>query len=340
MQNSVKAGRVNIETLYLVEKGALLFLSINLIAASLGINKLAWSENSETEFVFGWNSWTQIDSTNSGVIVIRDRKYASSQCTLDACDANENAGTIFMVLNMLAIILLVCCCCISLEMAVFHHTTTLKKVMNAIMTLLAFTFNLTAWCFWVANSDTTALAQANAGSSTRHASSFWYSLLAWLFLSMYCLLVMKQNIANFMDKRKERDDARPLPSASIPQVRGGGRHKDKDISKLLKSRVITKEKEPAPPTIPELPRKLSSNPEEEAIVIRTPESRLSLKHVPPPLPPRTSYVTPVERLTTPVERLAPSLPRKRSRGLPSVRTSQVSKAESVESGDESVGERI
>jgi len=343
MQNSVKAGRVNIETLYLIEKGALLFLSINLIAASLGVNKLAWSQNSETEFVFGWNSWIQTDSANSGVIVIRDRKYGSSQCLLDACDANDHAGTIFMVLNMLATVLLVCCCFITLEMAVFHHTRTIKKAMNVIMALLAFTFNLTAWCFWVANSDTEALSQANAGSSTRYASSFWYSLLACFFLFMYCVLVMKQNIANFVDKRKEREDARPLPAASIPTARGGRGHQDKDISKLLQTRVITKETEPAPPIIPELPRKLSSNPEDdEAIIIRRPESRLSLKQVPPPLPPRTSYVTPVERLapSPPTKKGPHSLPRRRSRGLPSVRAPPALKPEPVESAEDSVGEGV
>jgi len=333
MQNIVKTGRVNIETLYLVEKGGLLFLSINLIAASLGINKLAWSENSETEFVFGWNSWTQIDSANSGIIVIRDREYSGGECTLASCDASENAGTIFMVLNILAIILLACCCAVSMEMAVFHHTKTIKKVMNAIMALLAFTFNLIAWCFWAANSDTTEISQANAGSSTRHASSFWYSLLASLFLFMYCVLVFKQNLANYMDKGKLREEATPLPAASIPTARGGKRHQDKDISKLLQSRVITKEKDPAPPTIPELPRKLSSNPQEDVITIRTPEARLSLKNVPPPLPPRTSYVTPVERVSH-------GLPRKRSRGLPAVRSSVASKEDSVESIEDSVGEGI
>lgn len=345
MQNSVKEGRVNIETLYLVEKGALLFLSINLIAASLGINQLAWSETSETEFIFGWNSWTQTDVSNSGVIVIRNREYFSSDCTVASCDTSRQAGIVFFVLNMVAIALLACCCMINLEMAVFHYTNTYKKVMNAIMAVLAFAFNLTAWCFWVATSDTTNISQANAGSSTNYASSFWYSVFAGFFLLILSILTLKQNVSNFKDKRKVRKDARPLPAANIPTARGGRSHQDKDISKLLQTRVITTDtphNDPPPPTIPEPPRKLSTNPDEDLEAgILEPGPTLSLKNVPPPLPPRTSYVTPVVRVSTKTT----GLQRKRSRGLPPVRTSSVVtnlKKEINESGDEnsSIGENV
>lgn len=337
MQNSVKKGRVNIETLYLVEKGALLFLSINLIAASLGIDKLAWSQNRETEFVFGWNSWTQTDTSNTGIVVIRDRAYTGSECTIASCDATELGGRIFFFLNVMAIILLVCCCVFTLEMAVFHYTKTFKKFMNVFLAFSAFAFNLTAWSFWVAKSDTTPISQQNAGASTRHASSFWYSLLACFFLLMYCMLVLKQNVSNFLDKRKLREEARPLPASSIPTARSGRGYQDKEISKLVKSRIITTGSDPAPPTIPDLPRKLTAEPDEDAVTIRKPSTRLTLKNMPPPpLPPRV----------TPVVRLAggpPGLPKRRSRGLPAVRASSLASLEKEvdrESDEDSVGEGI
>jgi len=341
MQNIVKEGRVNIETLFLVEKGALLFLSINLIAASLGVNKLAWSENNETEFIFGWSTWTQTDTSNNGITVIRNRAYID--CTIASCDASKQAGIIFFVLNMLAIILLAFCCIINLEMGVFHHTNTSKKIMNAFMAVSAFAFNLTAWCFWVATSDTTDISQANAGSSTRNASSFWYSVFACFFLFIYSILVLKQNVSNFKDKRKVREEARPLPAANVPTARGGRGHQDKDISKLLQTRVITTDtsrKDPPFPIIPDRPANLSSTSDEEpeANVI-APAPTSSLNNLPPPLPPRTSYVTPVVRFSTG----KPGLQRKRSRGLPSVRTSKVVvKQEFDASTDEggSVGENI
>jgi len=325
MQNSVKEGRVDIETVYLVEKGALLFLSVNLIAASLGIDKLAWSDNSGTEFVFGWNSWIQTDTSNSGVTVIRDREYGSNDCTLDSCDANKQAGLIFFTLNMIALFLLAGCCIISLEMAVFHFTYSYKKVINAIMAVLAFTFNLTGWCNWIANSNTTEISQANAGSSTMHASSFWYSVFACLFLFVYCILVLKQNVANLLDKRKPREEVRPLRAAHVPTARDGSRHENKNISRLLESRVITTEKDPAPPIVPEIPRKLTAETDEESVkVLPPPVPTLALKNFPPPLPPRKDHMTPVERFSA---GSGPGLARKRSRsrGLPSVRTVSVVK---------------
>lgn len=336
MQNSVKKGRVNIETLYVIEKGALLFLSINLIAASLGIDKLSWSENSETEFIFGWNSWLQTDSSNTGVVVIRDREYGSSACTLDSCDANKHAGSIFFGMNIMAIILLSFCCIINLEMAVFHYTNTSKKIANAFMACLAFIFNITAWSFWTANSDTIEISQANAGNSTMHACSFWYCVLACLFVFMYCILVLKQNVANLMDKKKLREEARPLPAANIPTARGGRKHQNKDISKLLNSRIITSDKDPPPPTVPELPRKLSHSHEgdEEPGTILTPAPNLALKIVPPPLPPRKSkqQMPPVVRLSAAAPVDKPRTARSRSKGLPSVRTSMAGSGASADEG--------
>jgi len=337
MRNSVKQGRVNIETLYLVEKGALLFLSINLIAASLGIDKLSWSENSETEFVFGWSTWTQTNTANTGVIVIRNRSY--SDCTVTSCDLSEHAGIIFFVLNTIAIIMLACCCIINLEMAVFHFTNTSKKLMNAFMAVSAFAFNLTAWCFWAATSDTTKISQENAGSTTRHASSFWYCVFACFFLFIYSILVLKQNIKNCIDKRKLRDEVRPLPAANIPTARDGRGHQAKDINKLLQSRIIIVDNEPTHLTFPDPPGKLATDSEDEEENIHTQNPVGTSRKEPPPLPPRTSYVTPVVRLSS----ASPGLPRRRSRGLPSVRQpAVVVKEEVVESADEdgSIGEVI
>jgi len=315
MEYAVKTGRVNIETLYLVEKCALLFFSVNLIAASLGINKLSWSENSETKFVFGWNSWMQTD-TNAGVIVIRDRDYSSTECTVSACEANESAGRIFFVLNMITLVLLGCCCLLSFEMAIFHHTVTLKKVINAIMAVCAFLFNLTAWANWSATSDTSAISQFNAGNSTMLASSFWYSVFACFFLFGYCVLVIKQNVENYRDKQKPREDARPLPASMVPTARGGRNHKNENISTMLKSRLITKDVEPSPPTVPNLPQRLS-NPEDGAA-----KGSAKRPAAPPPLPPRVSKM---ENRGINLPRAPPApkkSPRKRSIGLPAVRTSE------------------
>jgi len=336
----IKKGRVNIETLYLVEKGALLFLSINLIAASLGIDKLSWSENSNTEFVFGWSTWTQTDTSKSGVIVIRNRAYSDSDCAVASCDPSEHAGIIFFVLNTMGIILLACCCIIHLEMAVFHYTNTSKKIINAFFAVLAFTFNLTAWCFWTATSDTTEISKTNAGGATRHASSFWYCVFACFFLFIYTILVLKQNFTNCMDKRKLRDEVRPLPAANVPTARDGRGHQAKDINKLLQSRIIIVDNEPAHLTFPDPPGKLATDSEDEQVNdVHTQTPIVSSNNLPPPLPPRTSYVTPVVRLSS----STPGLPRRRSRGLPSVRTpSVVLKEEIVESADEdvSIGEVI
>merc|ERR1719193_1918194 len=107
--------------------------------------------------------------------------------------------------------------------------------MNAVMAFFAFVFSLTAWANWIANSETTALSQANAGNSTMFASSFWYSVFACFFLFGYCVLVIKQNVENFLDKQKPREDARPLPASAIPTARGGREHRDRNISTLLKS---------------------------------------------------------------------------------------------------------
>jgi len=313
MDYVVKTGRVNIETLYSVEKCACLFFSINLIAASLGIDKLSWSENSETEFVFGWNSWMQTDTSNAGVIVIRDRDYTSSECTVSACEANESAGRIFFILNMITLVLLACCCFFSFEMAVFHHTVTVKKVINAIMAICAFLFNLTAWANWSATSDTSAISQFNAGNSTMLASSFWYSVFACFFLFGYCVLVIKQNVENYRDKQKPREDARPLPASMVPTARGGRNHKNENISTLLKSRIITKDVEPPPPTVPRLPTRLS-NPENSTA------KGSGKPSAPPPLPPRVSKMENPGR-NLPVAPPAPGkAPRKRSIGLPAVRT--------------------
>jgi len=342
MENVVKTGRVNIETLYLVEKGALLFFSVNLIAASLGIDKLSWSESSETEFVFGWKSWLQTDTSNAGIIVIRDRDYASSACTISACSVNESAGMVFFSLNMITLLLLACCCILSLEMAVFHHSATIKKVINAILAICAFTFNLTAWTNWSAKSDTSAISQANAGNSTIFASSFWYSVFACFFLFGYCVLVIKQNVENYLDKQKPREDAKPLPAAIVPTARGGKNHKNEDISSLLKSRIITKDIEPPPPAVPELPQRLS-NPEEKSSTTKgsgappAPPAK-ALSSVPPPLPPRVSTMD-TKALNLPSAPGAPdappNFPRKRSRGLPAVRATV---GEKDDSEDYSEGE--
>jgi hypothetical protein len=325
MEYVVKTGRVNIETLYVVEKAALLFFSVNLIAASLGVDKLSWSENSETEFVFGWNSWLQTD-TNAGVIVIRDRDY--SDCTISACSTNEQAGKVFFVLNMMALVMLACCCILSLEMAVFHYTLTLKKVVNAVMACFAFVFNLTAWANWSAKSQTSAISQANAGNNTMLASSFWYSVFASFFLFGYCVLVIKQNVENYYDKQKDREDAKPLPASIVPSAGGGKNHKNKEISSLLNNRIVTKEIEPAPPAIPPLPGRLS-NPERtgsgEGAPPR-PTTSTMLKSVPPPLPPR---VSPAPGLKLPTAPEVPTAePRRRSRGLPSVKASADSENDS------------
>jgi len=322
MHHSVKEGRINIETVYLVEKGALLFLSVNLIAASLGIDKLSWSENSGTEFVFGWNSWIQTDTSITGVTVIRDREYGSNDCALDSCDSSMQAGLLFFSMNMITLILLACCCIITLEMAVFHFTYSYKKVANAIMAILAFTFNLTGWCNWVANSKTSEISQANAGNSTVWASSFWYSVFACLFLFVYCILVLKQNVANFVDKKKDREDVRPLPAAIIPTARSGSSHDNKNITRLLESRILKSEKDPPPPTLPEIPRRLTGDTDEESVkVLPPPVPTLALKNLPPPLPPRTTkeHKTPVERFSG----TGGGRKRGRSRGLPSVRTVSV-----------------
>jgi len=328
MESFVKAGRVNIETLYLVERGALLFFSINLIAASLGIDRLSWSENSETEFVFGWKSWLQTDTSNAGVIVIRDRDYSNNDCAISACDANESAGSVFFFLNVLALVMLACCCVLSLEMAVFHYTVTVKKVINAGMAVVAFVFNLTAWANWAAKSQTTAISQANAGNSTMFASSFWYSVFASFFLFGYSALVIKQNVENYLDKKKPREEAKPLPASTIPTARGGRDHRDRNISTLLKSRIVTAEQEPPPPTVPKLPERLSLPREEGRRGAGAPPlpPAQSLNDIPPPLPPRVSAA---ERITKDVDRLpavpnAPNLPRRRSRGLPAVRAVPVS----------------
>lgn len=335
MENVVKTGRVNIETLYVVEKGALLFFSVNLIAASLGVDKLSWSENSETEFVFGWNSWLQTDTSNAGVVVIRDRDYSSSDCTISACGANEEAGKVFFALNMLALVMLACCCFLSFEMAVFHHTLTLKKVVNAVIACLAFVFNLTAWANWSAKSQTSAISQANAGNRTMLASSFWYSVFACFFLFGYCVLVIKQNVENYLDKQKPREEAKPLPAAVIPTARGGKNHKNKEISSLLNNRIVTKEIEPAPPTIPPLPGRLS-NPEEKDKTSRggapPPAPSQTLKSVPPPLPPRVS-VNQTRVVKLPAAPPAPEgVPRRQSRGLPPVRASEDPENESQSEG--------
>jgi len=319
MQNSIKKGRVDIETLYLVEKGALLFLSVNLIAASLGVDKLSWSENSETEFIFGWNSWIQTDTSNAGVTVIRDRDYGSSDCTLGSCDANKEAGMTFFVLNMMALFLLAFCCIISIEMAIFHYTNYYKKILNAIMAILAFMFNLTAWCNWKANSNSTGISQANAGNSTMVASSFWYNVLACIFLFLYCILVLKQNLVNFQDKRKPREEVKPRRSDDVPTARYGREHENKNITKLLQSRIITSERDPTPPNVPDIPRKLTAEIDEDSVkVLPPPVPTLALRNLPPPLPPRTSKesLTPVERVSS----TQIGVRRKRSRGLPSVRT--------------------
>jgi len=299
-----------------VEKCALLFFSVNLIAASLGVDKLSWSENSETEFVFGWNSWVQTDTSNAGVIVIRDRSYTSGACTVSACEANDSAGRIFFVLNMMTLVLLACCCILSFEMAVFHHTVTIKKVINAIMAVCAFLFNLTGWANWSATSDTTAISQLNAGNSTMLASSFWYSVFACVFLFIYCVLVIKQNVENYQDKQKPREDVKPLPASMVPTARGGRNHKNENISTLLKSRIITKEVEPPPPTVPAMPLRLS-NPEGKSSAGNRPAP-------PPPLPPRVSKMDnpAIKMPSAPAPpKTPPNAPRRRSRGLPAVRTS-------------------
>jgi len=317
----VKAGRVNVETLYLIEKGALLFMSVNLIAASLGLDTLAWSKNSETEFVFGWNSWIQTDISNSGVLVIRDRNYDSSECTLDSCSANEYAGRLFLVLNLLALCLLGFCCAITLEMAVFHFTVSAKKIANVLMAVLAFTFNLISWSYWSAESDTSEISKENAGNSTFYGRSFWYSVFGCFFLFVYCILVIKQNVINYLDKQKDREDARPLSVSRIPSARGGKEHKNEQISALLQSRVVMSESDPPPPpSTPDLPRKLTADPDSNSAQIRRPDPTLALKNVPPPLPPRPNK----DRMPMPpVMRIAPNPAeyRRRSRGLPPIRKS-------------------
>jgi len=316
----VKAGRVNVETLYLIEKGILLFMSVNLIAASLGLDRLAWSENSETEFVFGWNSWIQTDMSNTGVLVIRDRNYDSSECTLDSCGSNKHAGRVFLALNMLALSLLGFCCVITLEMAVFHYTVSGKKIANALTAVLAFTFNLTAWSYWSAEANTSEISKENAGNSTFYGRSFWYSVFGCFFLFAYCILVIKQNIINYLDKQKDREDATPLSASSIPSSRGGKEHKDDRITALLQSRVVVPESDPPPPSTPDLPRKLTADPGSNSGAIRRPDSTLALKNVPPPLPPRPNK----DRMPLPpVMRVAPNPAeyRRRSRGLPPIRKS-------------------